>query len=122
MQHRTDYIGIPFGEKLRQLLLENRRLLAQMAAAAAGAVMAGGRIVGGIAPFGVAFAAAVPEGLFAPALFGALFGYLWLQPAGGMEYVAAVLLLGALRWTLGSGSLWRRVPYAAPAAAGHSAQ
>ena len=118
MQHRTDYIGIPFGEKLRQLLLENRRLLAQMAAAAAGAVMAGGRIVGGIAPFGVAFAAAVPEGLFAPALFGALFGYLWLQPAGGMEYVAAVLLLGALRWTLGSGSLWRRVPYAAPAAAG----
>ena len=37
MQHRTDYIGIPFGEKLRQLLLENRRLLAQMAAAAAGA-------------------------------------------------------------------------------------
>ena len=29
MQHRTDYIGIPFGEKLRQLLLENRRLLAE---------------------------------------------------------------------------------------------
>ena len=55
---------------------------------------AGERILGGIAPFGVALAAAVPEGLFLPALFGALFGYLWFPaPGSAMEYAAAILLL-----------------------------
>lgn len=62
---------------------------------------------------------AVPEGLFLPALFGALFGYLWFPaPGSAMEYAAAILLLGGVRWTLSSGSLWKRVPQAPAVLAG----
>lgn len=64
-------------DRLRQTAGQYRRALEMAAAAAGGAVFAGAHILGGIAPFGVALAAAVPEGLFLPALFGALFGYLW---------------------------------------------
>lgn len=106
MQNRTDYAGLPIRDRLRQTAGQYRRALEMAAAAAGGAVFAGAHILGGIAPFGVALAAAVPEGLFLPALFGALFGYLWFPaPGSAMEYAAAILLLGGVRWTLSSGSL-----------------
>ena len=101
MQNRTDYAGLPIRDRLRQTAGQYRRALEMAAAAAGGAVFAGAHILGGIAPFGVALAAAVPEGLFLPALFGALFGYLWFPaPGSAMEYAAAILLLGGVRWTL----------------------
>lgn len=111
MQNRTDYAGLPIRDRLRQTAGQYRRALEMAAAVAGGAVFAGAHILGGIAPFGVALAAAVPEGLFLPALFGALFGYLWFPaPGSAMEYAAAILLLGGVRWTLSSGSLWKRFP------------
>ena len=98
MQNRTDYAGLPIRDRLRQTAGQYRRALEMAAAAAGGAVFAGAHILGGIAPFGVALAAAVPEGLFLPALFGALFGYLWFPaPGSAMEYAAAILLLGGVR-------------------------
>ena len=119
MQNRTDYAGVPIRDRLRQTAGQYRRYLEMAAAAGGSAVFAGAYILGGIAPFGVALAAAVPSDLFLPALFGALFGYLWFPaPGSGMEYAAAVLLLGGVRWTLGSGSLWKRFPYVPAAAAG----
>ena len=119
MQNRTDYAGLPIRDRLRQTAGQYRRALEMAAAAAGGAVFAGAHILGGIAPFGVALAAAVPEGLFLPALFGALFGYLWFPaPGSAMEYAAAILLLGGVRWTLSSGSLWKRVPQAPAVLAG----
>ena len=88
MQNRTDYAGLPIRDRLRQTAGQYRRVLEMAAAAAGGAVFAGAHILGGIAPFGVALAAAVPEGLFLPALFGALFGYLWFPaPGSAMESV-----------------------------------
>ena len=97
MQNRTDYAGLPIRDRFRQTAGQYRRALEMAAAAAGGAVFAGAHILGGIAPFGVALAAAVPEGLFLPALFGALFGYLWFPaPGSAMEYAAAILLLLAL--------------------------
>ena len=119
MQNRTDYAGLPIRDRLRQTAGQYRRALEMAAAAAGGAVFAGAHILGGIAPFGVALAAAVPEGLFLPALFGALFGYLWFPaPGSAMEYAAAILLLGGVRWTLSSGSLWKRIPQAPAVLAG----
>ena len=102
MQNRTDYAGLPIRDRLRQTAGQYRRALEMAAAAAGGAVFAGAHILGGIAPFGVALAAAVPEGLFLPALFGALFGYLWFPaPGSAMEYAAAILLLcSVLCWVL----------------------
>ena len=119
MQNRTDYAGLPIRDRLRQAAGQYRRALEMAAAAAGGAVFAGAHILGGIAPFGVALAAAAPEGLFLPALFGALFGYLWFPaPGSAMEYAAAILLLGGVRWTLSSGSLWKRIPQAPAVLAG----
>ena len=119
MQNRTDFIGISLGDRLRQAAAQNQRLLRLIASALVSAVFSGSYILGGIAPFGVAFAAAVPLEYSTPAIFGALVGYLWAPGGqGGMQYIAAILLLGGVRWTLGTGSLWRRLPYAAPVAAG----
>ena len=61
MQNRTDYAGLPIRDRLRQTAGQYRRALEMAAAAAGGAVFAGAHILGGIAPFGVALAAAVPE-------------------------------------------------------------
>ncbi len=120
MQNRTDFIGISLGERLKHAADQNRRLLGLAASAVLSAVFSGSYLLGGIAPFGVAFAAAVPLEYSTPAIFGALVGYLWAPHQAGMQYIAAVLLLGGVRWTLGTGSMWRRLPYAAPAAAGGS--
>ena len=113
MQNRTDYAGLSFWDRLRQTAGQYRHAGEMAAAAVGGVVFSSAQILGGITPFGVALAAAVPEELFLPALFGALFGYLWFPaPGSTMEYAAAILLLGGVRWTLSTGSLWRRIPQA----------
>lgn len=120
MQNRTDYAGLPIRDRLRQTAGQYRRALEMAAAAAGGAVFAGAHILGGIAPFGVALAAAVPEGLFLPALFGGAVRIPLVPGARAvpMEYAAAILLLGGVRWTLSSGSLWKRIPQAPAVLAG----
>lgn len=119
MQNRTDYAGLSFWDRLRQTAGQYRRVGEMAAAAVGGVVFSSAQILGGITPFGVALAAAVPEELFLPALFGALFGYLWFPaPGSTMEYAAAILLLGGVRWTLSTGSLWRRIPQAPAVLAG----
>lgn len=119
MQNRTDYAGLPFWDRLRQTAGQYRHAGEMAAAAVGGVVFSSAQILGGITPFGVALAAAVPEELFLPALFGALFGYLWFPaPGSTMEYAAAILLLGGVRWTLSTGSLWRRIPQAPAVLAG----
>ncbi len=119
MQNRTDYAGLSFWDRLRQTAGQYRHAGEMAAAAVGGVVFSSAQILGGITPFGVALAAAVPEELFLPALFGALFGYLWFPaPGSTMEYAAAILLLGGVRWTLSTGSLWRRIPQAPAVLAG----
>lgn len=119
MQNRTDYAGLSFWDRLRQTAGQYRHAGEMAAAAVGGVVFSSAQILGGITPFGVALAAAVPEELFLPALFGALFGYLWFPaPGSTMEYAAAILLLGGVRWTLSTGSLWRRIPQASAVLAG----
>lgn len=119
MQNRTDYAGLSFWDRLRQTAGQYRHAGEMAAAAVGGIVFSSAQILGGITPFGVALAAAVPEELFLPALFGALFGYLWFPaPGSTMEYAAAILLLGGVRWTLSTGSLWRRIPQAPAVLAG----
>ena len=119
MQNRTDYAGLSFWDRLRQTAGQYRHAGEMAAAAMGGVVFSSAQILGGITPFGVALAAAVPEELFLPALFGALFGYLWFPaPGSTMEYAAAILLLGGVRWTLSTGSLWRRIPQAPAVLAG----
>lgn len=119
MQNRTDYAGLSFWDRLRQTAGQYRHAGEMAAAAVGGVVFSSAQILGGITPFGVALAAAVPEELFLPALFGALFGYLWFPaPGSTMKYAAAILLLGGVRWTLSTGSLWRRIPQAPAVLAG----
>ena len=119
MQNRTDYAGLSFWDRLRQTAGQYRHAGEMAVAAVGGVVFSSAQILGGITPFGVALAAAVPEELFLPALFGALFGYLWFPaPGSTMEYAAAILLLGGVRWTLSTGSLWRRIPQAPAVLAG----
>lgn len=94
---------------LRGFLKNRSNLLSQMAAAATGFVMSGASILTATAPFGVAWAGAVPPGQSLAAATGAVLGYaLLLRGDGALRYLAAVVLLMGLRWAFSFLSSARR--------------
>ena len=82
--------------------------------AALGAVISRGAVLGNLAPFGVSFAAAVPDKYVLPSLLGAAFGYVLMIPTDSFRYIAAVAAVGAARWLLGEFDRIRKSRFFAP--------
>lgn len=101
MQNTTEFTGMKGTQRLEQLITSGSYPLLCCCYALGGAVAALARIVGGTAPFGVAFAAAVPFRFTLPATLGMAVGYL---VGGGVSesyrYIAAGFLVTLLRWLL----------------------
>ena len=78
-----------------------RKLITQLICFGCGFIASGGAVFGTYAPFGISVLAAVPfQGVFS-SLTGAVLGYM-VFPAGGsnFRYIAAMLAVIAIRWTL----------------------
>ncbi|MEA5011533.1 MAG: SpoIIE family protein phosphatase [Angelakisella sp.] len=102
MNNSTEMTGLRLSDRLQQLWHKQSYPLASFGYAAGGMVLSMSRIIGGLSPFGVAFAAAVPFRFTLPSTLGIVIGYLL---CGGMSqsyrYVGAVLLVTLCRWIFG---------------------
>lgn len=65
-----------------------------------GFLLSGGAVFGSYAPFGPSVVAAAPLKNLLSALAGTIFGYIVLMTNGGFRYIATVLAIAAIRWTL----------------------
>lgn len=101
MQNTTEFTGMKGTQRLEQLIASGSYPLLCCCYALGGAVAALAKIVGGAAPFGVAFAAAVPFRFTLPATLGMAVGYLaGCGIKGGYRYIAAGFLVTLIRWLL----------------------
>ena len=66
----------------------------------AGILVSGGAVFGSYAPFGASMVAAVPFRNLLSSLAGTALGYIMFSPGGSFRYVATVLAVSAIRWTL----------------------
>ena len=66
----------------------------------AGILVSGGAVFGSYAPFGASMTAAVPFKNLLSSIAGVSLGYILFTPGGSFRYVATVLAIGAIRWTL----------------------
>lgn len=65
-----------------------------------GLLVSKGAVLGSLAPFGAAFAAAVPFSYIPLSAAGASLGYILSNPRDAFRYVAVVAAIAALRWLL----------------------
>lgn len=63
-------------------------------------VLSGGAVFGSYAPFGSAIVAAVPFKNMLASVVGSIFGYIILTPSSSFRYIATILAIAAIRWTL----------------------
>src|SRR5574344_1876186 len=77
-----------------------RGIAAQIGYFAAGFMLSGGAVFGEYAPFGASAVAAVPNGRLFACTVGAVLGYMVTSKGGGFRYVATILAIAAIRWTL----------------------
>lgn len=77
--------------------LSMKRVITPIVYAAMGVLVSRGAVMGDLAPFGVSFAAAVPDRYLLPSLLGTAMGYVLLLPTDSFRYLAAVAAVGAVR-------------------------
>ncbi|WP_162614208.1 SpoIIE family protein phosphatase [Anaerotruncus colihominis] len=107
MQNRTA-AGLSIGARARQTVRAHRLAAGYFAYAATGFVAANAFVLGGLAPFGIAFAASAKPRYYAGATLGATLGYLMsFHVMTNVKYIVAMALLFGLRVMLGSGTLTR---------------
>ncbi|MDR2932766.1 MAG: hypothetical protein LBV27_06620, partial [Oscillospiraceae bacterium] len=100
MQNRTDMTGVAIMDKARLLIKNNSKWVRMVISAVTGFIMANSFIFGGVAPFGVAAAAALKGWDSYCAALGALLGYvLASNMLVNMKYIAALLLVVIVKWT-----------------------
>lgn len=100
MQNRTDAAGA-LAEKLRSSATVHKKWLWAALSAGGGYIMSNSFFTAGVAPFGVAFCAALPGTHAAGAALGAILGYLIKAgPISNIKYIAAILLVLALKWLI----------------------
>lgn len=68
--------------------------------AVAGFMLSGGAVFGSYAPFGASWVAAVPFNRMVITIIGSIAGYLIITPGSSFRYIATVVAIGAIRWTL----------------------
>ena len=79
-----------------------KKVFPQVACFGIGFIAAGGTLFGKYAPFGISAAAAVPKKGILAVLIGSVAGYLVFSDRGNpFRYIAAMLAVLAIRWTLG---------------------
>ncbi len=89
-----------------------KRLWEIMFSFAAGLLCAKGMVFGNYAPFGVAVVAAVPKSGMWASLAGSLFGYLLPSPVYmSIRYMAAVIAVAIIRWSLSELSKITSAPF-----------
>lgn len=96
MENRADVYGVGVLEKGKQLARQSAGLLRRLGIGLLGMLLSNAALPGGMAPFGIAFAAAAaagPEQLRGAAVLGAAMGYLLHFAAG-----TGMLLTGAVQW------------------------
>ncbi|MDP4119545.1 MAG: SpoIIE family protein phosphatase [Bacillota bacterium] len=77
-----------------------KAIVMQLICFASGIIVARGAIFGSLAPFGASYIAAVPPKKVVASLAGTIVGYMLLSPSNSFRYVAAVIAVAAIRWTL----------------------
>ena len=65
-----------------------------------GFMLSGGAVFGSYAPFGASWVASVPFNRMVVTIIGSVVGYLVITPDSSFRYIATVLAIGAIRWTL----------------------
>lgn len=99
MENRMDVYGVGILEKGRQLVKHSSGILLKSGICLLGLLLSNAALPGGMAPFGVAFAAAAPASLLLPAALGAAIGYLLHFASGKIDafviqwgYLCGILL------------------------------
>lgn len=82
-----------------------------------GVLISGGAVFGSYAPFGASAVAAVPYKNLLSAVMGTSLGYIIFSSGSGFRYVATVLAIAAIRWTLSDVKRINRLRFFAPAIA-----
>ncbi|MEG0542802.1 MAG: hypothetical protein RR528_10785, partial [Angelakisella sp.] len=101
MQNTTEFSGMKGTQRLEQLITSGSYPVLCCCYGLGGMIAAMAKIVGGTAPFGVAFAAAVPFRFTLPTTLGMAVGYLAAcGVSGSYRYIAAGFLVTLLRWLL----------------------
>ena len=119
MQNRMSLEERSIGDRTRQTLRAHRAEAELVGYMVVGFVAANACVLEGLAPFGVAFAAAAKPKFTNAAILGATAGYLLsFQMLGNVKYILALALLFLVRWMTGSSLLLRglRMPGQAVAA------
>ncbi len=94
------------------------KLLHRIIPAAVGFLMSRAGIVGGLYPFGAAFAASAPRGMVTPAIIGILAGCLIPgEITGRLRYIATALAAAGIKWALAEFRTVSRSPLFSPASA-----
>lgn len=90
-------------ERIRHSVAQGQPWLFALLHLAGGLLAASAVAFGTLAPFGVAFAAAVKRKYTLPAALGAVAGYLLIsRPAGTLGYILSLCLLFGAQWMLGA--------------------
>ena len=113
MQNHIGAGDLALMERARQSLRAHRLGAGYLLCIAAGILSANASVLDGLAPFGVAFAAAAKQKYLPAAALGAAVGYmLSFRQMSNIRYLAAMTILFLLRWGLSSGMLtqWIRLP------------
>ncbi len=93
-------------EKNRQNVAEvlpikaTRSVISNLLYAVAGFMLSGGAVFGSYAPFGASWVASVPFSRMISTIIGSIMGYIIITPSSSFRYIATVLAIGAIRWTL----------------------
>ena len=77
-----------------------KTVLSQLAYGIVGFMLSGGAVFGVYAPFGSSIISAVPIKRLIATLVGVIAGYLVITPGSSFRYIATVIAISAIRWTL----------------------
>lgn len=105
-------------ERLADRLREHPEILSGTLCAAGAFLSAMAMIIGESAPFGAAFAAAVPQAYLLPSVLGAAAGYLVAGVGTAYRSIGALLLIAAVRLIVGRYRWEARPSWCAPVIAG----
>lgn len=77
-----------------------REVILHISCFLAGGIVSRGAALGELSPFGASLTAAVPFPYLPAGMLGAALSYLFSSPVSSFRYIAVVVAIGALRWTL----------------------
>lgn len=85
-----------------------RNISAQIIYFVTGFLLSGSAVFGSYAPFGASVVAVVPYKKLISALAGTSLGYIIMMPSGSFRYIATILAICAIRWTLNDIKMLKR--------------